>query len=204
MSTKIQGAILAAMREIASTGIAKAAQANLGGANVRYRGIEAAMNAMSGVLVTNGIIVTPSYSELQIAERAKAEAGKATRFATLRGSFKFEADDGSFVLCEAYGEAMDSGDKAVVKAQSVAFRTALFQQFVVPTQATAIDPEEGGDDGYDEDGELETLREIAKKGEAALRTYYEEMGVTEALWKKHGKTLKEAAKKADAERKVAA
>ena len=38
---------------------------------------------------------------------------------------------------------MDSGDKAVTKAQSVAFRTALFQQFVIPTMA--IDPESGGD-----------------------------------------------------------
>ena len=46
--------------------------------------------------------------------------------------------------CETYGEAMDSGDKAVTKAQSVAFRTALFQQFIVPTMA--MDPEDGGDD----------------------------------------------------------
>jgi hypothetical protein len=36
---------------------------------------------------------------------------------------------------------MDSGDKALTKAQSVAYRTALFQQFVVPTMA--VDPETG-------------------------------------------------------------
>ena len=36
---------------------------------------------------------------------------------------------------------MDSSDKATTKAQSVAFRTALFQQFIVPTMA--IDPESG-------------------------------------------------------------
>jgi hypothetical protein len=110
---------------------------------VNYRGIEAAMNEMSVILIKCGISVTPSYSDLVMFERAKGE-GKATRFATVKGAFTFTAaEDGSSVKCEAYGEAMDSGDKAVTKAQSVAFRTALFQQFVVPTMA--MDPEEGGD-----------------------------------------------------------
>lgn len=143
--SKIHSALLDAMRKIASTGIAKTSSANLGGASVYYRGIEAAMNEMSVILIGCGITVTPSYSDLVMYERAKAE-GKATRFATIKGTFTFTAaEDGSCVKCETYGEAMDSGDKAVTKAQSVAFRTALFQQFVVPTMA--MDPEEDGDDG---------------------------------------------------------
>lgn len=141
--SKIHTALLDAMREIAKTGIAKTSKADLGGARVNYRGIEAAMNEMSLILIKCGINVTPSYSDLAIAERAKGE-GKAIRFVTLKGSFTFAADDGSSVVCTTYGEAMDSGDKATIKAQSVAFRTALFQQFVVPTMA--MDPEEGGDD----------------------------------------------------------
>lgn len=140
--SKIHEALLAAMRDIAKTGIAKTSLASLGGASVNYRGIEAAMNEMSLVLIRCGINVTPSYSDLAITERAKGE-GKATRFATVKGAFTFAADDGSHVVCTTYGEAMDSGDKATTKAQSVAFRTALFQQFVVPTMA--MDPEEGGD-----------------------------------------------------------
>jgi hypothetical protein len=142
--SKIHAALIDAMREIAKTGIAKTEKASLGGATVNYRGIEAAMNEMSVILIKCGITVTPSYSDLVMFERAKAE-GKATRFATVKGAFTFTAaEDGSSVKCEAYGEAMDSGDKAVTKAQSVAFRTALFQQFVVPTMA--MDPEEDGDD----------------------------------------------------------
>jgi hypothetical protein len=142
--SKIHAALIEAMSEIAKTGIAKTEKASLGGATVNYRGIEAAMNQMSVILIKCGITVTPSYSDLVMFERAKAE-GKATRFATVKGAFTFTAsEDGSYVKCEAYGEAMDSGDKAVTKAQSVAFRTALFQQFVVPTMA--MDPEEGGDD----------------------------------------------------------
>lgn len=142
----IHEAIRKAMEEIARTGIAKTHQASLGGASVRYRGIEDAMNEMSGVLIRHRITVTPRYSDLNIIERVKGAPAdaKATRFATVRGTFTFTSCvDGSFVQCEHYGEAMDSGDKAVTKAQSVAFRTALFQQFVIPTMA--VDPEAGGD-----------------------------------------------------------
>lgn len=143
----IHKAIIAAMRDISKKGIAKLSKADLGGAKVNYRGIEAAMNEMSIVLIHAGISVTPKYSDLNIVDRAKeGQPGKFSRFVTLKGSFEFAAEDGSSVTCEVYGEAMDSGDKATTKAQSVAFRTALFQQFCVPTMA--MDPEEaGGDEG---------------------------------------------------------
>lgn len=136
--TQIHGAILNAMRMIAKTGIAKASRNKDQGYN--FRGIEAAMNEMSPILINCGISITPSYSEMTIAERESKSGGKL-RFCTLKGSFKFEAEDGSFVIGEAYGEGMDSSDKATAKAMSVAYRTALFQQFVVPTMA--IDPESG-------------------------------------------------------------
>lgn len=153
--SKIHTALIDAMREIAKIGIAKTSKADLGGARVNYRGVEAAMNEMSVILIKCGISVTPSYSDLVLFERAKGE-GKAIRFATVKGAFTFTAaEDGSFVRCEAYGEAMDSGDKAVTKAQSVSFRTALFQQFVVPTMA--MDPEEDGD------GEPDWREECAEK-----------------------------------------
>lgn len=138
----IHSAVLAVMKDIASTGIAKSQRNQQQGYN--FRGIDAAMNELSPLLVKHGIAVTPKYSELNVTERAK-EGGKATRFCTLKGTFEFEAPDGSSFTSEFYGEAMDSGDKAVVKAQSVAFRTALFQEFVVPTMA--MDPEEGS--GHD-------------------------------------------------------
>jgi hypothetical protein len=138
--SQINQAINAVMAAIAKTGISKSQRNQAQGFN--YRGIEAAMNELNPILVANGITVTSKYSELNITERAKAD-GKATRFAIIKGSFTFSVADGSNVVAECYGEAMDSGDKAVVKAQSVAFRTALFQQFVVPT--VAVDPEDGTD-----------------------------------------------------------
>jgi len=168
---RIHACVLQAMEEIANRGIAKMSSANLGGSTVKFRGIEIAMNEMSVVLIHSGITVTPEYSELVVQERAKAEAGKATRFCTLRGAFTFAAADGSSVTSTVYGEAMDSGDKAVIKAQSVAFRTALFQTFVVPTMAMDTEVDDG-------DAEGEELPADAKlAAESGTEVY-------QAFWKK--------------------
>ena len=147
--SKIQAAVLGVMKDIATTGIAKL-QRNVQ-QGYTFRGIEAAMNELSPLLVKHGITVTPSYSELLINERFRGDPkeGRAMRFCTLKGTFKFSAEDGSHVMSECYGEAMDAGDKAVTKAQSIAFRTALFQQFVVPTMA--MDPESYLDEDDDEE-----------------------------------------------------
>ena len=165
---KIHAAVLLAMTKAAKDGIGKTATATLGGATVKYRGIEIAMNTMCAILVECGITVSGRYSDLQIIDRAKGDPkdAKATRFVTLLGTFTFSADDGSSVVASHYGEAMDSGDKAVTKAQSVAFRTALFQTFVIPTKATAIDPEDGGDGDEDEkpDPLLDEARLAADSG----------------------------------------
>lgn len=192
--TQIQSSLVAAMNDIAKTGIAKTSRADLGGAKVNFRGIEAAMNEMCVVLIRHKITVTPRYSDLTIQERAKAEAGKATRFVTVKGSFTFAAEDGSHVVCECYGEAMDSGDKATTKAQSVAFRTALFQQFVVPTMA--MDPEADADDDTDEDLLLE-YKDAALGGSAALKDLFATKKPPEAFWRAHGDSLKAAAAASD-------
>lgn len=192
----IHGAIIKAMREAARLGIAKASKANLGGATVDYRGIEVAMNVMSVILIQCGITVTPSYSDLTLTERIKGDPkdGKATRFATVRGTFTFAAEDQSSVSCVCYGEAMDSGDKAATKAMSVAFRTALFQQFVVPTMA--MDPEAGGDDGAD-DELLMQFREAAMQGLLMLQDAHKRLKPSAEFWKTHGDSLKKAAQAAD-------
>lgn len=193
---------LIAMDDIARQGIAKELTASLGGAKVKYRGIEAAMNKMSAVLIRAGITVSARYSDLQIVDRVrgKNDSGedKYQRTVTLKGAFTFSADDGSFTTFEAYGEAMDSGDKAVTKAQSVAFRTALFQEFVVPT--VAIDPEADGDD------DMSQLEKNARSQAALGAKAYEHFFLRECTLEQRKELagvhaeLKEIAAKADAER----
>jgi hypothetical protein len=191
----IHVSLIDAMREIAKTGIAKLCKADLGGAKVNYRGIEQAMNEMSVILIKCGITVTPEYSDLSIQERQKGDPkdAKATRFATVKGAFTFAAEDQTAVRCTCYGEAMDSGDKAITKAQSVAFRTALFQQFVVPTMA--MDPE-GGDDGGADDL-LDSWQATALEGLTKLQHRFTTEKPPADFWAKHSSSLKHAAMAAD-------
>lgn len=192
MTHKIQAALVAAQRDICKTGIAKLGTADTGAAKYCFRGVEQAMNEMSPILVNHGITVTARYSDLSIIERDKG-GGKASRFVTLKGAFTFSADDGSSVTSEVYGEAMDSGDKAVIKAQSVAFRTALFQQFVVPTMA--MDTELDGEDEGDE--LLDRFREAAMQGSLYLKDYWAKNKPSDDFWKRHSASLKAAAAEAD-------
>jgi hypothetical protein len=197
VSTKIQTQLVAAQREICAKGIAKLNTADTGAAKYRFRGVEQAMNEMSPILVNHGITVTARYSDLSIMERVKGDPkdGKASRFVTLKGAFTFAADDGSNVTSEVYGEAMDSGDKAVIKAQSVAFRTALFQQFVVPTMA--MDTELDGEDDDSEAEMLDGFRSAAMQGSLMLKDYWAKHKPSEDFWKRHGEALKAAAAAAD-------
>lgn len=191
--SKIQSALNAAMRDIARIGIGKTQKNEQQG--YRFRGVEQAMNEMSPIMVNHGITVASRYSELTITERAKEKG--ALRFVTLKGEFTFTAEDDSCVKSEAYGEAMDSGDKAVIKAQSVAFRTALFQIFVVPTMSmdSEIDDEGTGDEP--DVALLDEFRAAATEGTKALKSKYESTKPNPAFWARHSASLKEAAAQAD-------
>ena len=46
----------------------------------------------------------------------------------------FYAADGSSVACVTAGEAADAGDKATAKAQSVAYKLAVFETLCVPIE----------------------------------------------------------------------
>ena len=59
----------------------------------------------------------------------------------LRVSFTLTSvDDGTSHVVEAYGEALDGGDKATAKAMSAAYKSAMVQTFCIPV-AGAEDPD---------------------------------------------------------------
>lgn len=165
--TQIHEAMSKAMGIICTLGIAKTQKNTQQGYN--FRGIDAAMSEMSPILVRCGITVTPVYSDAHIEFREK-EAGKFLRFALVKGTFIFSVADGSSVSAVVYGESMDSGDKALTKAQSVAFRTALFQTFVVPLMA--MDPEADYYEAPQEPESLDKARDAALGGTAAFRDWW--------------------------------
>jgi ERF superfamily len=190
----IHTALIGAMRDICKLGIGKTKRADAGVAKYNYRGIDDAMNEMSPILVNNGITVTPRYSDLVIQEREK-DGGKFSRFVTIKGAFTFGAADGSSVTAEAYGEAMDSGDKATIKAQSVAYRTVLFQQFIVPLMAMDTELDENGTSA--DDAMLSEFREAALNGTKALQKHFENVKPPAVFWSRNSASLKAAATEAD-------
>ena len=108
--------------------------------------------------------------------------------------------DASALNSEAYGEGKDAGDKALAKAQSVSFRTALFSQFVVPTQAVFLDIEEDSQDAYEV--LLDEAREAALGGIAAYSKFFMETCSAQqrVMLKKDHATLKKNAAAVDAKK----
>jgi len=98
-----------------------------------FRGIDAVLNAVAPALREHGVIVMP---KVKWHEYKTVEVGqKRTQMAhvIISVTYTFTGVAGDSIECEVLGEAMDSGDKAVAKAMSVAFRIALLQALALPT-----------------------------------------------------------------------
>ena len=130
MEAKIYGAIIAVMRDCGSIG--KDRQTS-GFASFKFRGIDDVYNALHPVMSLHGVFCVPEVLETTREERANAK-GTVMAYVTAKVRFTFYAEDGSSVHCVTVGEAMDSGDKALPKAQSIAMKYAMFQTFYIPTE----------------------------------------------------------------------
>ena len=132
----IHEAILRVMRDVRA--VAKDGWNPQGSFN--FRGIDATVNALGPAMRVHGIVPTP---ELQSIDTEMVEVGRnrsLMRMVTVVVRYVFRGPAGDAISAVTPGEAMDSGDKAVSKAMSVAYRTALLQTFILPTQER--DPDE--------------------------------------------------------------
>lgn len=129
MAEKIYQNIIKAMNEVNS--ISKDNYNTL--QKFKFRGIDDVMNAMHPILSKNNIFVTPEVESFEREERTSKNGGLIIyTIATIK--FTFYAEDGSNIVVKVVGEAMDSGDKGMNKAMSIAYKYALFQVFCIPTE----------------------------------------------------------------------
>lgn len=155
---RVYAAIGAITAELAETGIAKAHT------NARdqyaYRSIDDIMARIAPLLAKHRLCILPRTLERSSEDRSDAANSLLIRV-TLRVAFDLVSGrDGSSHTVEAYGEALDAGDKATSKAMSAAFKQAVLQTFCVPiagshdTDATSYrlaphrdepDPDQGWD-----------------------------------------------------------
>lgn len=104
-----------------------------------YRGIDAVMNALQPALIKNKVFVVPEVMEQTREERTNAK-GTTLIYSIAKIKYHFYAEDGSSVEAVVIGEGMDSGDKSMNKAMSIAFKYACFQVLCIPTEEM-VDPD---------------------------------------------------------------
>ena len=135
---KVYKAINEVQKELLS-GIGKHSKNQSQGFN--FRGIDDVYNALSPALAKHRLVVLPKVKTREVVERQTARGG-ALFYVTLKVDYEFiSSEDGSKHVVTAFGEAMDSGDKATNKAMSAAYKYACFQAFCIPTENVDADHE---------------------------------------------------------------
>lgn len=133
-------AIAAVQAEV--THVDKGDQFNGGGVRFSYRGVDRVVQALSGSMRKHKLLMLPKSHGAPEWIPVTTAQGKPANVARLEVTYTLYGPDGSSVEVTAPGEAMDSGDKAVSKAMSVAWRTALIQTFNLPTGEPDPDSEQ--------------------------------------------------------------
>ena len=103
-----------------------------------YRGIDDVYNALNPIMAKHGLFICPEVLDMKREERT-TKNGSVIIYTVLTVKYTIFASDGSNVTLTVVGEAMDSGDKGVNKAMSIAMKYAMFQLFFIPTEA--VDPD---------------------------------------------------------------
>jgi hypothetical protein len=98
----------------------------------KFRGIDDVYNELHPILAECGIVIIPEVVNYEVSEKQGRNGILLYTRATIR--HHFTASDGSYVTTTVVGEAMDSGDKGMNKAMSIALKYALFQLFTIPTK----------------------------------------------------------------------
>lgn len=103
------------------------------GQNFMFRGIDDVMNELHALFAKNEVIIVPETKEFTT-ENRPTKSGSLQTFTRLRIQYTFVASDGSSVTATGIGEAMDTADKGMNKAMSIALKYVLLQMFLIPTE----------------------------------------------------------------------
>lgn len=99
-----------------------------------YRGIDDALGHLHGLLAKHGLYLSIRWGTPTKAEVGQTRSGAKQWCTLLEGSLGFVcSEDGSVVDISMVGEAIDAGDKGLMKAQANALKYAIWYTFCVPT-----------------------------------------------------------------------
>lgn len=106
----------------------------------KFRGIDAVMNAAGPAMRKHGVMVIPVKVSPEF-ERYDSRGGASMRACTVTVDYRVYGPRGDYFEGQMVGEAADSGDKSVSKAESVAYRQFLLQSLTLPTDDPDPDAE---------------------------------------------------------------
>lgn len=132
-------AMHAVMAEV--TSVSKDDQFNGGQTRYQYRGVDRVVKAISGSMRKHKLVILPVCSAIPDYIPCTTAQGKPASMVRVLVTYRIYGPEGDSVEVTTPGEAMDSSDKAVSKAMSVAWRTALIQAFFLPTDEPDPDSE---------------------------------------------------------------
>jgi hypothetical protein len=99
-----------------------------------FRGVDDAQKALAPLLAKYKLIITTDVKD-SIMTQVPTRSGGVQHHSIVKVKYTFHsAIDGSRVSSVIKGESMDSGDKSIAQAMSVAFKMMVFQNFSVPIQ----------------------------------------------------------------------
>lgn len=119
------------MGEVQSIG--KNQRVDTGPARFNFRGVDDVMLAVGPALRKHGVVFTPSRVVSVEHERYETAKGASMDGVTVVVEYTIVGPAGDSITAAAAGQAADSGDKAVPKAMSVAYRTVLLEALCIPT-----------------------------------------------------------------------
>ena len=123
---EIVAALVAAALEIGPVNKSGIAAQQMGGYS--FRTIDDVVNACSGPMARNGLVIIPAISE------TKSESwNDKWRKEYARYRFRLMHVSGEWIETEMVAQALDNGDKALGKATSYALKEMLCRMFLIPT-----------------------------------------------------------------------
>ena len=97
-----------------------------------FRSIDDTVASVRKALVANNVAVLPEVLNVE-KTTYQTKSGSTMNVADVLVAYTFVAEDGSSVVTSMAGQAADSGDKALSKALSMAFKYLCFQTFLCGT-----------------------------------------------------------------------
>lgn len=100
-----------------------------------FRGIDDIYNALNHVLAKHGLVIIPRVTNSSIGEYTSSKGTKFTHAIVTVDYQIVCAEDASTITSTFLGEALDTGDKAVPKALSMAYKSMAIETFCIPITA---------------------------------------------------------------------